>query len=332
MSRLSFERVSLAPLGNLSLRLDTGLHVVLGHEQDGTARLIELGAGAQSPRSGKVLLDTEEPAATPALRRALGSLLAEEPPLGHGPLGAWLETLDALRGSSQLEELQRLGYEPARERAVETLDAAERRTLALVVALAHPSARLVVLHEPLEAARGLDLERVLLRLQELATSAVVLITTRSSDDARRLGGTLYILERGVLVRSPAHAWPAELTPGSRPELVIDCDAPRALLAELAREPALSSLGYDAEHAPRRVLAQGPDVEALALAVTSAALRAGVTLESLRLTTSDLALVHGASAGLARAAYEAAYGTGQSAWRERAQRTNTPPPPPLTSGQ
>lgn len=327
MSRLTFERVSLPPLGGLSLSLEHGVHVVLGHEHDGSARLIELAAGVASPASGRVLCDGSAPDATPELRRQSASLLLDEPLLGRGTVGAFLDTLGALRGSAQAEPLQRLGYEPARERGLETLDAGERRALALAVALAHPAPRIVALHEPLEAARGLQPERVLERLQELAASAVILITTRSSADARRLGGTLYLLERGALVRSPAHAWPAELTPGTRPRFAVDCDSPRALLAELAREPTLDALEHDAEYAPRRVLVQGRDVEALALAVMSAAQRAGVTLESLRLVTHDLELVHSASAGLVRAAYEAAYGTGQIAWRERAQRSNPPPPPP-----
>jgi len=327
MSRLTLERVTAPPLGNLSLSLDLGVHVVLGHEQDGTARLIELAAGVATPASGSVLYDGSEPAAAPELRSQIASLLHDEPPLGHGTIGALLTTLDALRGPAQAETLQRIGYEPARERGLETLDAGERRALALAAALSHPAPKIVALHEPLEAAHGLPLERVLERLQELAAGAVVLITTRSSADARRLGGTLYILERGAIVRSPAHAWPAELTPGSRPRFAVDCDAPRALLAELAREPSLDALQYDAEHAPRRVLVQGHDVEALALTLMNASQRAGVTIESLRLVTDDLELVHGASAGLVRAAYEAAYATGQSAWRERAQRSNPPPPPP-----
>jgi ABC-type taurine transport system ATPase subunit len=327
MSRLDFERVSLPPLGDLSLSLDTGVHVVLGHEQDGSARLIALAAGAESPQRGAVLFDGRAPERTPELRQSLASLLAEEPSLGRGSLGDLLDAVAALRGAGPSNGLSRLGYEPVRSRELATLDAGERRTLALALALSHPGARLVVLHEPFEAARGLELERVLERLQELATSAVLLIATSSSADARRLGGTLYLLERGVITRSPAHAWPAELTPGSRPELAIDCDAPRVLLAELAREAVLSAFQHDAEQAPRRLLVRGADVEALALAVAGAALRAGVTIEALRLVNQDLELVQGASAGLARAAYEAAYSTGQSAWRERSQRSNPPPPPP-----
>jgi ABC-type multidrug transport system ATPase subunit len=327
MSRLTLERVSAPPLGNLSLSLDLGVHVVLGHEHDGTARLIELAAGVATPASGRVSYEGSAPDAAPELRRQIASLLHDESALGRGTIGEFLDVLGALRGSAPGEALPRIGYEPARERGLETLDAGERRALALAAALSHPAPRIVALHEPLEAARGLPIERVLERLQELATSAVVLITTRSSADARRLGGTLYILERGTLVRSPAHAWPAELTPGSRPRFAIDCDDPRALLAELAREPSLDALQYDAEHAPRRVLVQGQDVQALALTLMNACQRAGVTIESLRLVTEDLELVHGASAGLVRAAYEAAYATGQSAWRERAQRSNPPPPPP-----
>lgn len=337
MSRLTFERASLPPLSNLSLSLEHGLHVVLGHEQDGTARVIELAAGVASPTSGYVRCDGLAPDSTPELRRQSASLLLDEPALGRGTVGEFLDLLAALRGSAHAEALQRLGYEPARARGLETLDASERRALALAAALAHPAPRIVALHEPLEAARSLSQERVLERLQELAAGAVILISTRSSEDARRLGGTLYILERGALIRSPAHAWPAELTPGSQPRFAVDCDAPRVLLAELAREPTLDALEYDAEHAPRRVLVQGRDVEALALTLMSAAQRAGVTLESVRLLTSDLQLVHSASSGLVRAAYEAAYGTGQVAWRERAQRSNPPPappppPPPVGSGK
>jgi hypothetical protein len=280
-----------------------------------------------APSRGRISFASRAPFASPALRQRTASLLADEPSFGAGTVGDWLRELEALRGGGHAEELRRLGFQGWQERLLASLGAGERRTLALAVALSHANAELVLLHEPLTAAAGLNAERVLERVQELAAHAVVLVTTQLAADARRFGGTLYLLERGALVRSPAHAWPAELTPGLGGRLVIDSDGPRALVRELISSEVVSSIHYALAQAPRRVSVRGPDLDALALAVMAALRRAGVTPDALRLAAGDLDSVHSASQGLARAAYEAAYSTGQDAWRQRRVPREPPPPPP-----
>lgn len=333
VSVLALEDVTLAPLSRVSLSLETGLHVVLAGVADGAARLIDVCAGAALPSSGRVRLDGSAVHEGPASRRSIVSVLADEPRLGPERLDAWLDTVRALRGALDEDELGRLGLDLPRDRRADSLDGGERRRLLLAVALAHPSPRLVALHEPLEAARGGNIERVLGRITELSTRSVVVVTTRDAESARRLGGTPYLLERGVLTRSPAHAWPAELTPGLPPRFAVDSDAPRALMAELSREPSVTALHYDARSAPQRLIvegqaSQGHDAGALALAITDAVRRANATLHALRLEPVDLDIAHSASSGLARAAYDAAHATAQSAWRERVryERRESAAPP------
>jgi hypothetical protein len=141
-------------------------------------------------------------------------------------------------------------------------------------------------------------------MQALALEVPVIVATRSVADARRCGGRLLVLERGVLARGPSDAWPSAMTPGLRVELSVECDAPRRLLAELAGSPEVEQASFDGR-AGGRIELRGGDLERLALAVTRAALTAGVELRLLRAASPDLDTVHGASAGLAHAAYRAA---------------------------
>jgi hypothetical protein len=132
----------------------------------------------------------------------------------------------------------------------------------------------------------------------------VIVSTRSVADARRCGGRLLVLERGVLARDASDAWPAAVTPGLRVELWVECDAPRRLLAELATSPEVEQASFD-DRAGGHIELCGSDLERLALAVTRAALATRVELRQLRAASPDLGTVHGASAGLAHAAYRAA---------------------------
>lgn len=338
MSELVLTGVWSPPLKNFSARLGAGLHVVLGADADGTASLIELCAGVRVPRRGVVSFEGERPFASPRLRRRIASLLPVEelsgrassfcPELvpgfaatparqGHaetGPRGTlngapgcrasageWLRAVAALRGFSPGPALELAALDLALERSVESLSSAERRQLALALALGAPEPPLVALHEPLAASSALSRERVLGRLAELACSAVLLVTTGSVADARQLGGDLYVLERGVLARRHSHAWPSALTPGLAARLWLQADSPRELVAELARQPDVSEARYVDDHIELR----GSDLERLALAVSQAAVKTGVHVRSLRSDAPDLEAVHGASAGLAHAAYRAA---------------------------
>jgi energy-coupling factor transporter ATP-binding protein EcfA2 len=289
---------------NVSALFGVGVHVILGRDADGTGDLIELCAGLRLPRRGRLLLDREAPSSSPGSRQRIASLLPVESLPSQGSLESYVAELARLQGVGTAASLQRFAPHLEPSRPVASLSSTERRQLALAVALGHPGPKLVALHDPLAAVPPDAIEAALARIRELGTTAVVAITTASVGDARRIGGALYVLERGVLVRRVAHAWPGAITPGLEVCLVVDCDSPRELLAALAQLPGVEQARYDTRRGGRLEL-RGPDLEALALGVTRAAVAAAVRIRMLRVAAPDLDVVHGASAGLAHAAYRAA---------------------------
>lgn len=303
MSQLELSSVYTPVLKGVSGSFGPGIHICLGGEPDGTGELIELCAGVRLPRRGSVQVDGELPGRSPSARRSIASLLPSEDGGLAGCVADWSAQLSALRGFDAAPAVRRYCPQLAPERTLASLSHAEQRELALAGALGQPEPKLVALHEPLSAA-GSASPTVIERIQQLAERAPVLLTTRSAEDARRLGGRLLVLERGVLVRDPQHAWPSSVTPGLRVELWLECDAPRRLLAELLSSPEVERASFEAGQGGR-VQVVGADLERLALAVSRAALAARVELRTLRAASADLAAVHGASAGLAQAAYRAA---------------------------
>jgi ABC-type multidrug transport system ATPase subunit len=297
------------PLKNLSATFGAGVHVVLGGEGDGSAELIELCAGVRRPRRGSILLDGAAPSDSPDARRRIGSLLPLEDWQTAGDVRRWAGEIGALHGFDLSAALQQSWPDLALGREVGTLSSATRRELSLAAALALPEPQLVALHEPLGSSAAAR-ERVLARIVVLAEHCPVVITTSSVADARRLGGQLSVLERGVLVRSPESPWPDAVTPGLRVELWVETDAPRRLLAELATTEDVEGVQFDAQLGDRLRLA-GSDLERLSVAVARAAERAQVQLHSLGIEAPDLHAVHGASAGLAEAAYRAAQSSRRS---------------------
>lgn len=311
MSELVLSGVWSPPLKNVTRPFPVGLHVVLGAPVDGTSELVEVCAGLRRLRRGQVRLDGQDPSDTPSLRQRIASLLANETGgAARRDVRSWVDELGQRRQFDAGAELERFGFDLPLTRPLGSLSVAERQALALALALGQPNPRLVLLHDPLRAAREPANEPVLERVRELATRCIVLLTTPSIADARRLGGTLHVLERGVFVRTPSHAWPSALTPGLDAWLLVDCDRPRDLLAALAHSPDVEQARYDAGLAARRVQVRGSDLERLAVAVSRAGLAAGAGIRSLRLEVPDLEAVHGASAGLAHAAYRAAQSPGR----------------------
>jgi ABC-2 type transport system ATP-binding protein len=303
VSQLELNWVCSPVLKNVSGSFGPGLHVLVGAESDGTADLIELCAGVRLPQRGRLKLDCEQPGASPKLRRRIASLLPDESWVADGDVRRWLGHVGALHGFDASAHVADFYPGLKLDRALASLSGAERRELALAAALAQPEPKLVALHEPLAAAAGAS-EAVLPRLAQLGSSVPVLLTTRSIEDARRLGGQLRVLERGILVRELHDAWPGAVTPGLQVELWAECDAPRRLLAELVQLPQVERAAFDARFATR-VQVLGNDLEQLARAVARAALAARVELRMLRAAPPELAEVHAASAGLAQAAYRAA---------------------------
>lgn len=309
MSLLELRGLWSPPLKNLSASFGTGVHVVLGGDADGSADLIELCAGVRRPRRGGILLDGAAPSESPDTRRRIGSLLPLEDWHATGDVRRWAGEVGALQGFDLLPTLTQLWPDLELGRDVRSLSSGERRELSLAAALAVPEPQLLALHEPLGSS-GAASESVLARILTLAERTPVVIATSSVADARRLGGQLSVLERGVLVRSPESAWPDAVTPGLRVELWVEADAPRRLLAELATAEDVEQVQFDARLGDRLRLS-GSDLERLSVAVARAAERAQVQLRSLGVNAPDLHAVHGASAGLAEAAYRAAQSSRRS---------------------
>jgi ABC-2 type transport system ATP-binding protein len=328
VSELVFDHVWSDPLKDVSLRVSGGLHVLLGDEADGSGALVELCAGVRSPRRGRVALDADSPSVSPRCRRRIASLLPVEAPIaGSGDVRRWLADIALLRGVSPEAVLEACSVEA--DRPVRSLAGAERRELACWLALAPSDAALVVLHDPLSACSPGQRERVLLRIAELGSTAMVLVTTPSIADARSLGGRCQRLDRGLLETGPESAGVRGAWHGVAGAcLTLEADAPRGLVAALAREPDVHELRYDEPSG--RVLLRADDLERLAQAVARAIVSAGVDIRSLRAGADDLDALRAAASAMddaAGAAHRAARA------RDNAAASATPRlAPPTASGE
>lgn len=299
--QLEFRGVWSPPIKALSATFSSGLHVVLGAATDGTSDLIALAAGSRQPRRGSLVLSGTPLWGSPALRRRTASVLADEAPSGSHTVADWCRDLGELKGFDAAASVATYCRGIAPERALASLSLAECRGLALAAALGQPAPALVALHEPLASLAPALLARALERIHELARDTIVLCTASAVSDARRLGGSLHVLERGVLARSPAHAWPDAVTPGLASELWIHCRAPRELLSELVASSDVTRASFEGD----RLRVGGPNLERLCQAVAHAAVSSRAGIRSLETVTPDIVAVHAATAGLASAAYQAA---------------------------
>jgi hypothetical protein len=224
----------------------------------------------------------------------------------------WLGDIALLRGVSPDAVLEACSV--AADRPVRSLAGAERRELACWLALAPSDAAVVVLHDPLSACSAGQRERVLLRIAELGRAAIVLVTTPSIADARSLGGRCQRLDRGLLETAPESAGVRGAWHGVAGAcLTLEADAPRGLVAALAREPDVHELRYD--EASGRVLLRADDLERLAQAVARAIVSAGVDIRSLRAGADDLDALRAAASAMddaAGAAFRAARARGNAA--------------------
>jgi energy-coupling factor transporter ATP-binding protein EcfA2 len=303
LSALVLDHVWGRRLKDVSLRLAAGVNVVIGDESDGTSELVALCAGVRAPLRGRVQLDGLEPSSSPACRRRVASLLADERDEPHGDVRGWLRGPAASHGVTEEAVLEACRVRA--DRALASLSLAEWRELACAVALAHPDPGLVVLHEPLAACPAGDTARVFERIAGLAQRSIVLITTGSLAAARYLtASATYLLDRGLCSDAPSGAWPGSLTPGLDTRLWVEADSPRVLVAALAQHPDVTEIDFD-ERSAGRISLRGPDLERLASVVVRAAVSAGVEVRLLQARAEDLDAVRAAATGQAQAAYRAA---------------------------
>ncbi|HEY3234513.1 MAG TPA: hypothetical protein VGJ84_07340 [Polyangiaceae bacterium] len=278
MAALELRAVSAPPLEQLTLALEPGIHVVLGGQSDGASVLIQAAAGLSRLRRGRVTIRGSDPYRSPETRRRVGALTAVEPaPIGSRVKDVVASAL-ALRKSpaNGVEVLQRFQLEKWAGRRSALLTNAERRSLAMVLALSLTEPLLLALYEPLVELAELDTDMVRQRLALAAQGGVcVLCTTASLGDALKLGGKLTVLDRGRLYSASEGA----LLSSALRYFFVRTPEPRKLASALSREPAVSACEWDEVRAPGQLRISGPDPDAVALAVARSSVVEGIVVRA-----------------------------------------------------
>lgn len=287
MSELVLQSVVEGPLLGVTACI-AGAAVVLGADAAALATFVGVAAGARAPRRGHVLLDGGVLHASPELRRVTATVLADESLPAFGSVREAIGAVLAARGDGRAasELLRDVGLGAWETRRSRDLDASERRTLLLALALTHTNPRLLVLFEPLASGRGLPADFVRERMaRAVETGAVVVTATQSIDDARSLGGEPWLLDRGVLTN--ARSTPIGSHAGDDRTFVVETPDARRLTAALARAPDVRGVRWNERLAPSTVYVFGSDPERVASAIVRALSEESARVHSLALSPTPL---------------------------------------------
>jgi ABC-type transport system involved in cytochrome c biogenesis ATPase subunit len=273
--------------GGALLRADArfagGLWVVQSPAAQALSSLIALASGVEAPARGRVTFASAPPFTTPEVRRQIAALLAFETFPEGGDLRSAVARAFLARGEPRNVDafLAEFGFMARARKPVNDLDAAERRALALGLALHHEKARLLALYEPLSANQAKDADHLRTSLERRAEDgAVVLIATASAAVAAAFGGAHFVIEGGVL-RSAA-----SVTPLGVPSLLsVETPEPKRLIAAVSTEQGVSGVVWNEREAPFTVVIHGSDVETLGTALGRAVAMASVPIERVRPWTS-----------------------------------------------
>jgi energy-coupling factor transport system ATP-binding protein len=306
---LQLQRVRSGTLNHCSLTLEAGLHVILGHERDGTSDLIELIAGSRAPRTGTVRVRGLAPHRSPALRQSLAVLRGSEELFPARSVVEAVRIALTGRGVPTTAEAAladaNLSHWAARRAA--KLNAHERRAVAASVVFSMAQPTLAALHEPLAYLPGISPELAARHIASwVAAGCLVVCTTTSPAAVQTLGGSAWILERGGLLRPIAARSSAELAPGQPTTLLIRSPHARELSAALSRTPGVTAAAFDEALHASQVRVQGADAKTLSLTVARVAREHALHVEAIVPSLPDLEVTRAASAGYLRGAYEAAY--------------------------
>lgn len=309
MSVLELSAVAVDGLRGADLTLDAGVHAVLGAPADGTSELVAVATGIIRARRGRVRVQGQDPFSSPEARRSTAALLPEERLIPARSVAASVARALALAGEkpgTQDDALAALGLGSWANRRPASLGAGELRAVALSLALARPKPSVVALYEPL-GVPGVTRQVVLDAMARLAAAgACVLCVTASARDAGEASSTLHLLHRGRFVRRATLPLPTELAPGTTPDFVVQSDDPRRLAAALSAESVVAGVEWNQEQSPDEIRVRGTDAAELALVIARVAVAAPVRVRAVSPALPSLDVVHGASDGLARSAYEQAY--------------------------
>ncbi|HEX6274570.1 MAG TPA: hypothetical protein VFZ53_16115 [Polyangiaceae bacterium] len=289
MSELVLQALVDGPLLGVNARFAPGVSAVLGTDAVALATFAALAAGTRAPRRGLVLVDGSPLHASPELRRATAALFAEESMPALGSVKEALEAVFAARADRRDSRalLEAAGLPDWQARNPRDLDASERRTLALLVALDHPRPRLVVLYEPLAAARGLDPGFVRERLaRAVEAGAVIVVATQSLEDARVLEALPWLLQGGVLTNVAGAPLGGALDGDQT--FVLETPDARRFAAALSGEAAVRGVRWDEAHAPDTLFVFGNDTERLASAIAHVAAESSLRTRGVALSPLPLA--------------------------------------------
>jgi ABC-type thiamine transport system ATPase subunit len=313
MTRLLLQGAGLGPLRSADLQLTTGRYVVLSNEGESLRSLVALAAGREAPRVGRVLLDGAAPVLAPEARRRIAALFDDEAlPPGRSVEVSVARAL-AARAETKLTAAQVLadaGIDQLAQLAARDLGPRELRSVALALALAHDSATLVVLHEPLTTL--IAKQHVLAALERhTARGAIVLTTTSSSADANLLGGSWLCVELGRLQATPT----PRLGQGPWQQVLVEAADVRAL-SLLLHESALG-LASELVSPAGQLKVSGPALDDTVREIITLARKHGIELTRLEPALPPVEALLAARAGFARGAYEAS----------RLAARDAPPAPP-----
>lgn len=281
-------------LQNVSFTWERGVLAILGAPFDGTSLLLSILAGRTSAKKG--------------LANIRGTF-------AHVPLDVMLpdalrieEVCDLsgeLRGEPRrpaVDRLATLGLEALAKRRSNSLTPVEARGVALAIALSSTAQTLLV-EEPLAMIEPTVPSRVVAALRtRAAAGACVLVTTASVRDATRTADQLAVLTRGVYSPLPpalAHVGPQGA--GIRIVIAATADArahATALVGALAEHAAIASIeagsmGPHGLHAPSiSVHARGPELVALATAVTQAIAKTRIAVDAIETGVMPLDAIRG----------------------------------------
>jgi ABC-type thiamine transport system ATPase subunit len=284
MSELALESVADGPLLGANARFNAGTSVVVGSDASALATFVALLGGTRAPRRGRVLLDGTVLHASPALRRVTAAVLADEALPALDLVSDAVEAVLYSRADGRAARgfFDEVGLAAWATRRSRDLDASERRTLMLALALTHPRPRLLALYEPLAAGRALGADFVRQSVARAASAgAVVLSATQSLDDARSLGTVPWLLHHGVLT-NVADA-PLGSPAGADHTFAVDTPDARRLTALLAHDPAIRGVRWNEEHAPDTVFVFGSDAERLAAAISKTLAEQSLRVRSIGLS-------------------------------------------------
>ena len=301
--RVTATAAAWGALRKADLDLSPGRYVVLSTERAPLEDLVALLCGRHPPRTGSLTLDGGPPYAIAPLRARIACLLQDEAlPPARTVQGAVAQVL-AARGEDEQRGtvvLEGAGLSRLAALAPAAISARETRSIALALALAHPTAELLVLHEPLTTL--IPSASVLQELDfHTSRGAVVLCTTTSPADAAQLGGRWLSVELGRI--DSRELLPVRLGQGQWQQVLVEANDASALL-RLLQENA-PHLSCEPGTSPGELKVMGMALDVTVRELLGLARQHGLELLRIEPSVPPVEALMAARAGYARGAYEAA---------------------------